>query len=202
MEIAIGFLWRTLLIAGIMVHVEYWIHRLTMHRRQWPLGWNYQTHHVEHHAQGNDTLSPHIDIVLIAYVIGLAPFYAIQFYRIFALDQTYVWQGVAALTFVMVSHRQMWNGMHRNIHNVKPNWTRYLPWYGWFCKNHLDHHAHTNYNFSVTFPVDWMYGTLWREPAKKIPSVKPIPGSKLRERENVEDHGVHTLDKGGRRRTR
>jgi hypothetical protein len=83
-------------------------------------------------------------------------------YRIFALDQTYVWQGVVALTFIVVSHRQMWNGMHRNIHNVSPNWTQYLPWYGWFCRNHLDHHAHPTYNFSITFPMDWLYGTKWK----------------------------------------
>lgn len=161
-DFAVGFMWKLALIGFIMAHAEYWIHRLFMHGSRWPFASHYRTHHIEHHAQGQNDRSPHIDIMLVAYFLTSGPFYLIQAYRIFALDQTYVWQGVAALTLVMVSHRQLWNGMHANIHDVRVNWTRHLPWYSWFCKNHLDHHNHVRYNFSVTVPLDWMYGTLWR----------------------------------------
>ena len=166
LEILIGLAWKIPVIALAVVFIEWAIHRYTMHRKVWGLGWSYRWHHEEHHAQKMNEIHNHVDILWQPYVVAWLVGAAWGGSRIYFFNGLGGASGIVSLGVVLFIHRYLWNHIHRNIHELDgyTNWTRYIPlYYGWVKRHHLEHHRHPNYNLSILFPlVDTVMKTQWR----------------------------------------
>lgn len=70
---------------------------------------------------------------------------------------------VIAVIFVLtpIVHNQLWNLMHREMHQPRHPWWSRTVVYRFLARHHFLHHAHTGTNFNVVLPLaDHFLGTL------------------------------------------
>ena len=152
--------------------VEYFVHRIPLHRRIPGLGVLYERHGIQHHRYFTDrdisiisplqmyyVLFPAVAIVFfiplaagpVSFLIGHLFGPNVGWLALLASAGYFAWYE----TFHLANHLPMSHSVHR------------VPGLSALCKYHRLHHhpAYSKqYNFNVTFPLaDWIFGTLKKE---------------------------------------
>lgn len=157
---------------------EWLIHKHMLHGKWlWKNGprglrFVYQDHAIDHHGNERNERLPYIDLTTKDYWPLLVPFVA---HLTLYLWKGYDNSGVAALSLVIMTltHRSLWNGMHREIHGLTHgSWYSKLPWYPFIARHHAGHHKDPRKNLNVVFPLcDYLFGTVYRPPAETFHEV-------------------------------
>lgn len=69
---------------------------------------------------------------------------------------------VIAIIFILtpIAHNQIWNLMHREMHQPAHSWWTRLPLYHFLARHHFLHHRYVGTNFNVVLPLaDHLLGT-------------------------------------------
>ena len=141
---------------------EYFVHKHVMHRGL-PLLKNkryfdqqYNSHAVLHHGtyykefdHEEDPIGKEESIIftkdeIIAFQLGMLPLIILLgwFFPVLAI----------CFPLVALLHNNMWNIIHREMHQPKkPQWS-HSALYRFFARHHFLHHRHTNTNYNVVFP--------------------------------------------------
>jgi hypothetical protein len=170
---AVGLVWQDLVVAPVMVVyanlIEYWVHRILLHRRVPGLGILYKRHAIQHHRYFTDQDVSIISPLQMYYV--LFPAVAIVFFiplaagpvslligNIFGSNVGWVALMTSALYFAW------YETFHLANHLPATHWVHRIPGLSALCRFHRLHHHPANsrsHNFNVTFPLaDWIFGTL------------------------------------------
>lgn len=133
-----------MLLYGILV--EYVSHRWFMHRRSFKKGsyldWVYLDHHIEHHAKKRNDVN--VDMPAYVPLVMMTPW-------LLALAVLQNWALLAITVGGTCGYAVLWTRLHRQIHGIELNWTRFLPWFPNWCRHHEKHHKDTRKNFGTVF---------------------------------------------------
>jgi hypothetical protein len=152
--------------------IEYFVHRVPLHRKIRGLGMLYERHAVQHHRYFTDRDVSIISPLQMYYV--LFPAVAIVFFIplaagpvAFLISKLFGANAGWLALLTSAGYFAWYETFHLANHLPMTHWVHRIPGLSSLCRFHRLHHhpsCSKRYNFNVTFPLaDWVLGTLKME---------------------------------------
>ena len=180
--------WLTVPLALLFANlVEYWGHRIPMHRRVPGLGRVFHRHTALHHRFFTSTTIG-CESIRDFQIILFPPVMQLFFLGAIAAPVVLIGFALAGvnvgclLAITTVGYYLIYEWLHLAHHMPKDSWVARLPWMARLREHHRLHHAPQlmgKWNYNHTFPIgDLIFGTLYREARSwrrsAVPARRPV----------------------------